>query len=35
LEEYNSSNTTQLNKKELIDLLAKIGFDGSSGEKIT
>tara|TARA_B100001093_G_scaffold519088_1_gene606407 strand:- start:2150 stop:3142 length:993 start_codon:yes stop_codon:yes gene_type:complete len=29
LEEYNSSNTNQLNKDELKDLLAKIGFNGS------
>ena len=29
LEEYNSFNTTQLNKDELKDLLAKIGFNGS------
>ena len=29
LEEYNSSNTNQLKKDELKDLLAKIGFNGS------
>ena len=29
LEEYNSFNTTQLNKDELKDLLVKIGFNGS------
>ena len=28
LEEYNSSNTQQLNKKELIKLLGKIGYNG-------
>lgn len=30
LEEYNSSNTHQLNKKELIKLLGKIGYNGSN-----
>lgn len=30
LEEYNSSNTHQLNKKELIKLLVKIGYNGSN-----
>ena len=30
LEEYNSSNTTQLNKKELIKLLGKIGYNGKN-----
>ena len=28
LEEYNSSNTYQLNKKELLVLLSQIGFKG-------
>ncbi len=30
LEEYNSSNTVQLNKKELIRLLGKIGYNGKN-----
>ena len=30
LEEYNSSNTIQLNKKELIKLLGKIGYNGKN-----
>lgn len=30
LEEYNSSNTVQLNKKELIKLLGKIGYNGKN-----
>ena len=30
LEEYNSSNTVQLNKKELIKLLEKIGYNGKT-----
>ena len=30
LEEYNSSNTVQLNKKELIKLLGKIGYNSKT-----